>query len=314
MCAPDDIAVVGGVSQALDLTVRLLVDEGDSVLLEEPHYLGARRAFVSAGAEIVSAPVDADGLDLAAVDTQALDRCALAYVTPSHQFPTGAVLSLPRRVALLEWAARRGAFVIEDDYDSEFRYAGRSVQALKSLDEVDRVIYVGTLSKVLDPGLRLAYVVVPRALRRVFREAKWLADWASPGFEQEVLARFIESGEFERHVRRMRTRHGRQRDALLAAISRDLGDRARVHDSRTGLHVLLELPGVGAGETRALLRRALDGGVALYSATPYYEKAPPTCRLILGFTLPSEREIREGIAILAGLLAAEPEQATGTAS
>jgi len=298
-CRADDIAIVSGVAQVLDLCSRLLLDSGDAALIEDPHYIGARHAFEMAGAEIVSASVDEQGIDLDTVSATDRARCRLAYVTPSHQFPKGSVMSLPRRLALLEWAEQVGAFVIEDDYDSEFRYSGRAIEALKSLDRSERVIYVGTFSKVLDPALRLAYVVVPKGLQQVFRKAKWMADWASPSFEQRVLADFIAEGEFERHLRRMRTQYGARRTLLLSALSDALGDTAEIFDSRAGLHLLVELKSVPERNTDAVVTQCLQRGVAVYSATPYYRTPPETCQLMLGFTLPGEEEMHRGAVVLA---------------
>jgi GntR family transcriptional regulator/MocR family aminotransferase len=261
----------------LDLCSRLLLDEGDAALIETPHYIGARRAFEVTGAKIVGASVDEQGIDLASLSAAERDQCRLAYVTPSHQFPKGSVMSLARRVALLEWADRANAFLIEDDYDSEFRYAGRSIETLKSLDWSERVVYVGTFSKVLDPALRLAYVVVPKWLKQVFRNAKWMADWASPDFEQKVLAQFIADGGFERHLRRMRTQYGKKRALLLAALSDALGDHARIFDSRAGLHLLVVFHSVPQDRTNRLVGRCLEQGVAVYSAAPYYLSPPKTC-------------------------------------
>jgi GntR family transcriptional regulator/MocR family aminotransferase len=298
-CDAEDIAIVSGAAQALDLCARLLLDEGDRALLEEPHYVGAQRAFEAVGARLVAAPVDRDGADLEAVPEAELERCRLAYVTPSHQFPLGSVMSLSRRMALLDWAQRCDAYVIEDDYDSEFRYAGRAIESLKSLDSADRVIYVGTFSKVLDPALRLGYLVLPPALRSVFRGGKWLADWASPTFEQQALARFIADGEFERHLRRMRTLYGRKRAVLLDALSKELEPESSIFDSRTGLHVMVDLPQLPTAVTEELMSRCLKDSVGIYSAAPYYLRPPGHAQLVLGFTLPTVEAIPVGAQVIA---------------
>lgn len=303
-CEADDVLIVAGLAQALALCTRLLLEEGDSVLLEDPHYIGARRTFEAAGAKLVAVPVDSDGIDLARVSRETLAPCRLGYITPSHQFPMGPVLSLARRQALLGWANESGAYLIEDDYDSEFRYSGRPIEAMKSLDEMQRVIYVGSFSKVLDPALRLGYMVPPEPLRNLLRETRWLFDWASPSLEQKVLARFMATGDFDRHLRRTRTRYGRQRAVLLDALGKRLGDQIRLHDSRTGLHVMIELPGVPANETRRLVGDALARGVALYSADMYFLDRPDTAHLILGFTLPDEDAIVRGVEVLVELLQA----------
>ncbi|MCR9095589.1 MAG: PLP-dependent aminotransferase family protein [bacterium] len=304
-CEPDELVVVGGVAQALDLATRLFVDPGDAVLLEDPHYLGARRHFEAAGAEIVGAPVDREGLDLGRVDREALAQARLAYVTPSHQYPTGVVLSLRRRQALLDWAGANDAYVVEDDYDSEFRYKGRAIPSLKSLDEGGRVLYVGTFSKTLLPSMRIAYLVVPPALRNVFRNAKWLADWSTPSFEQHALARFLESGDFERHLRRARTLYGTSREVLVEALGAAFGDgAARFDDSGAGLHLLVRFPGIPAARLRAIVERASARGVGVYPAAPSYLKPDPGAdlELVMGFARLSPESIREGVGILADVL------------
>ncbi len=309
-CEPEDVLVVGGVAQALDLAARLFLDPGDTVLLEDPHYLGARRSFEAAGAEIVGAPVDGEGLDLGGVDADALRRARLAYVTPSHQYPTGVVLSLRRRQALLEWAEANDAYVVEDDYDSEFRYRGRAIPSLKSLDEAGRVAYVGTFSKTLLPALRIAYLVVPPALRGVFRNAKWLADWASPSFEQHALARFLESGDFERHLRRARTLYGTSRAALVEAFDASFGKgAARFVDSGAGLHLLVRFPGIPGASVGDVIERAARRGVALYPAAPSHLAPDPDAELelVMGFARLSPEAIREGVGILADVLGSLPE-------
>jgi len=226
-------------------------------------------------------------------------------VTPSHQFPTGVVLSLARRLALLAWARRANAFVLEDDYDSEFRYAGRAIAAVKSLDEDDRVLYVGTFSKTLLPALRLAYVVLPASLFEVYRTAKWLADWASPGFEQAVLERYLASGDFERHLRRARTCYAESRAALLDAIERELAPFSpRMHDSRAGLHVLLELPERPGTRAFEFVEAARRRGLGLYPVAPcHLERPAPSLAFVMGFARLSPETIRRGVRELGGLLA-----------
>ncbi|MEZ4333838.1 MAG: PLP-dependent aminotransferase family protein [Myxococcota bacterium] len=308
VCRAEEIVIVGGLAQALDLATRLLVDAGDAVLLEDPHYLGARRVFEAAGAELVGAPVDREGLVLERVPRRRLDRCRLAYVTPSHQFPTGVVLSLARRQALLAWAERAGSWVLEDDYDSEFRYAGRAIPALKSLDDADRVLYVGTFSKTLLPGLRIAYVVLPAALREVYRSAKWLADWSSPAFEQAVLARHLASGEFDRHLRRARTCYAASRAALEGAMRRALAPfGAEWHESRAGLHLLVRLPAIPAPHPVALAAAARRHGLGLYPVAPCHLAAPPASfDLVMGFARLAPAAIEAGVGRLADWLAAGP--------
>ena len=300
-CRPEQIVVVGGVAQALDLSARLFLDVGDAALLEEPHYQGARRVFGTTGAKLVGAPVDEQGANLSLVSNEDLARCKLAYVTPSHQYPTGAVMTLARRLELLAWAKANDAYIVEDDYDSEFRYAGRAIEALKSLDDADRVLYVGTFSKTLFPSLRIAYLVLPLRLVELYRCAKWLSDWASPTFEQEALAAFIHSGDFERHARRARTLYGRSRKALLDAVGTFLPN-ARFGDSHAGLHVRVELPGVAASAWPEIDECARSQGVGVYSTEACYFEARADLELALGFTRVPDAEIAEGIRRLAAAI------------
>jgi GntR family transcriptional regulator/MocR family aminotransferase len=197
-CQAEQIVLVSGSQQALDLCSRLLLDPGDGVVIEDPHYQGARAVLLASGARLFPVPVDEHGLDVDEAVRRRY-RPRLVYVTPSHQFPTGAVMPIARRMALLDWAAKCEAFIVEDDYDGAFRYGGRPVEAVQALDTRGLTIYVGTLSKVMFPALRLGYVVLPESLVPAFRAAKWLADRHSPSLEQEALAAFMESGLYERH-------------------------------------------------------------------------------------------------------------------
>jgi GntR family transcriptional regulator/MocR family aminotransferase len=299
---PEQIVLCSGVAQALDLAARLFIDEGDGVVLEEPHYVGARRSFLAAGARITGVPVDEDGLDTARLPAPIPGQHKLAYVTPSHQFPMGSILSLRRRLALLDWAQRADAFLIEDDYDSEFRYSGRSIESLKSLDTRSRVIYVGTFSKTLFPALRSGYAVLPETLVERFLDAKWLADWSSPYLVHEALADFVARGEYERHLRRARTLYGNRRKTLIDGLSSILGGRVRFRDTQAGLHVLVAVPGVAATRTRALIGRALERGVGIYPSASHYLAPPPHVELIMGFTQVDEIGIREGLGRLGGVI------------
>jgi GntR family transcriptional regulator/MocR family aminotransferase len=303
-CQAEEIVIVGGVAQALDLATRLFVDRGDSVLVENPHYQGARRALSAAGARLVCAPVDAEGIDLSGLSVEDRSAARLAYVTPSHQFPTGAVMSLTRRLELLRWADEDNAFIVEDDYDSEFRYSGRAIEALRSLDQHGRVLYVGTFSKTLLPAMRIAYLVLPPGLVEIFRAAKFLSDWAAPSFEQHALVRFLESGDFERHLRRARTLYSQSRAALVAAIDRELAEfEPTYRDSQAGLHLLVRFGGVPGGQIRMLVAAGHALGVGLYPAAPcYVGAAPKELELILGFARLEPEAIREGVLELKGLL------------
>jgi GntR family transcriptional regulator/MocR family aminotransferase len=301
-CDPGQVVVTNGSQQALDLTARILIDPGDRVVIEEPHYPGAREAFLGAGARLIPVDVDGDGLDVGRLGRSARSA-RLVSVTPSHQFPTGAVMSLARRLALLRWADETGAYVIEDDYESEYRYERRPVEAIQGLDRRGRVIYLGTLSKVLFPALRLGYAVLPRALVAPFRSAKWLADRHTATFQQELLAQFIREGHFERHVRRARAILAGRRRVLMETIRTHLGERVRVTGTDAGLHLLLWIRGMRAGKPlEALIDRAARAGVGIYPVAPYYLTPPRQAGLVLGYAGLDESAIRAGIERLATVL------------
>ncbi len=301
VCEPEQIIVVNGSQQALDLTARVLLDAGDKVLIEEPHYQGARQVFLAAGAQLMTIPIDAEGL----VTTAFPDAAAgarLVYVTPSHQFPTGAIMSLVRRLALLQWAETAEAYVLEDDYDSEFRYEGRPVEAVQGLDRSGRVIYVGTFSKVLFPALRLGYLVLPPPLVPLFTAAKWLTDRHTSTLEQAVLTDFIHEGHFEHHLRRSRTRNAARRAALLEALETYLGWCVEVSGANAGVHLLVWLRDVAPSQLGACIDCAAQAGVGLYPVTPYYLTPPPWAGLLLGYAAMTTDDIRAGIQRLAAVL------------
>ena len=229
-------------------------------------------------------------------------RARLIHVTPSHQYPLGSLLSLPRRLALLEWATPTRAWVVEDDYDGEYRYDGAPLAPLKALDADDRVIFVGTFSKVLFPALRLGYLILPPSLVRLFRRAKALADGGTPRLEQETLAELIRSGSFERHVRRScRAQRGR-RGALVAATRRYLGKEVEIVGANAGLHIVLRFPGWPAARAERIVRDARARGVGVYSLAAYHLGPSRTAALILGYGALEPAEIVEGIRQLAAVL------------
>ena len=296
-CRADQVLIVNGSQQALDLAARVLLDPGDTVALEDPHYQGARQAFQATGAVLRAIPVDDDGLRVEELPED--DGVRAVFVTPSHQFPTGAVMPFARRLALLEWAERNDAWIFEDDYDSEHRYRGRPLEAVQGLDRHGRAIYIGTFSRALFPGLRLGYLVLPEDLVEPFVAAKWIADRHSPTLDQFVLAAFLAEGHLERHLRRTRQRHAEQRAALLAALEKHFGDAVRVQGRDAGLHVLAWLEGLPAHAAPALVRAALERGVGLYPVDPYYLEQPPGLGLLLGFGSVKVERIDEGVRRLA---------------
>jgi GntR family transcriptional regulator/MocR family aminotransferase len=295
-CAPEQVVIVDGAQMAFDLVARVLLDPGEAVWLEEPGYPGARAAFTAAGARLVHVPVDEEGLDVTAgAGLEANVR--LIYVTPSHQFPLGMTMSLPRRLALLDWAGRAGAWVVEDDFDSEYRYEGRPLASLQGLDNDGRVVYVGTFSKVLFPSLRLGYLVVPPGLVDAFVAARAMSGRHSPTVEQAVLTDFIEEGHFGRHIRRMRTLYRERQAALLAALREEAGDLVEVEPSVAGIHLAAWLP--EGLDDKEVSREALRRGVEARPMSGFYAGKPGRGGVELGYAAYSEVKIRRGAALLA---------------
>lgn len=287
---PDDVVIVSGTQQAINLTARVLLNEGDRVVLEDPHYFSAHQALVAHGAHLVPVPVDDDGIVCSKLPE---DSPRLIVVTPSHQFPTGSVLSMQRRQELLQYADRHQCWIMEDDYDGEFRYDAHPLAALRALDEQDRVIYVGTFSKVMFGGLRLGYMVLPATLRLDFINAKYLHDIACPVIEQAALAHFMEDGGFERHLRLARKELKTRRETLIAALKEYARDRVQVCDTPSGMHLSVWLRGYDAARCRALVDYARDRGLGLHPMAPLYLNTPEKQGLMLGYCGLSVPDLRE---------------------
>ncbi len=292
-CSPEQVLVTAGSQQAIDLAVRMLVDPGRPVVLEEPHYFGFAWSLAAIGARLVPVPVDEQGLCTSQLPRVRVAR--LACVTPSHQFPRGGVLPLSRRLELLEWARQRGAYILEDDYDSEFRFDVNPVAALQMLDEDGLVIYLGTTSKLLFPSLRIGWMVLPEPLVEPFQKARAVTDAGVPALEQLALADFIEGGFLERYLRRSRRRHAERREALLDALQHEFGPRARVHGEASGLHLLLALEELPADAARAFRNTCRSRGVSVYTANPLYLDPPAHTELLIGYGGLDPAAIREGV-------------------
>lgn len=300
-CGADQIVIVNGSQQAFDLVARVLLDPGDAVVVEEPGYHGSRVTFDVAGADLIAVPVDGEGLDTRKLPL-ASAGVRLACVTPCHQFPTGVIMPLSRRIALLDWASRMGAWVVEDDYVSEFRYEGRPIEALQALDRTGRVIYIGTFSKVLYPALRLAYLVLPPALMSPVISAKWVSDRYSAMLGQEALADFIASGAFERYLRRACTRNAARRQILIDALEQNLGDRIEIAGSNAGVHLLVWLNDLEPRDVERVIAKATRVGVGLYPINPYYSRQPRRAGLLFGYAALTQAEIRTGVRRFAEIL------------
>jgi GntR family transcriptional regulator/MocR family aminotransferase len=279
--APEQILVTSGTQQAIDITIRVLLRPGDQVWVEDPGYAVTSAALLAAKVALRPVPVDAQGLDVRA-GIAAAPKARAVLVTPSHQFPLGVVLSMARRLELLAWARDAGAFVIEDDYQSEFRYAGRPLASLQGLDEAERVIYVGTLNKALFPGLRVGYAVVPPALLKDFVTTRLLVDRQPPSLIQVVVAEFMRQGHLSAHIRRMRLAYREQRDLLAAELTRRAGASLAVDAAEQGMNLVAYLRR-GRSDV-ALESAARNAGVIVKAISPLYRKAPPRSGLLLGFS------------------------------
>ena len=295
-CDSSQVIVVNGSQQALDLIARVLIEPGDRVALEDPSYQGTRESLRAVGARLIPVSVDRSGLDPRKLPSSA----RLVFVTPSHQFPTGAILPLARRLALLEWAKRTDAVIIEDDYDGEFRYDGQPLESLQGLDREGRVIYIGTFSRTVFATLRIGYLIAPKSLVRAFTAAKWLSDRQTATLEQEALAEFISSGLYERYLRRVRRRNAARRDALLGAIRTYLKDRVEVTGYEAGGHVVL-WPRHRVSE-ESVIRRAALRGVRIYGISGYFLRKPSRTGIMLRCLRMNETQIREGIRRLSEVL------------
>ena len=279
----EQIMITSGTQQSLDLCAQLLADVGDTAWVEDPCYWGARRVFEACDLKLHPITVDADGMALEAADLATNPK--LIYVTPSHQYPTGAVMSLARRRELLDVAVRKNAWILEDDYDSEFRYTGRPLAALQGLDTGDRVVYMGTFSKVLYPGIKVGYMVVPPALSESFKIA--LYDLQRPGqlMVQAALADFISLGHFTTHIRKIRQIYGSRREllrkTLVSQFGPQLSQRVTISSEESGLHLVVELP--DHVDDVALEKLATESGMAVKALSTYY-LAPPVRRgLLVGY-------------------------------
>jgi GntR family transcriptional regulator/MocR family aminotransferase len=308
-CEPDQLLIASSVQQVLALLARLLVEPGRRLLVEDPSYIGFHAAFLAEGARLQGVPVDQSGIRVDALpeapggvaDDGAADVARLLIVTPSHQYPTGVTLSLERRMALIEWARRAGVTLVEDDYDGDLRLEGQPLEALRGLDERDEVIYLGTFAKALYPAARLSFAALPRWLVEPVARARAASDRHPAWRDALAIARFIEAGELERHLARMRRVYRARRDALVAALRAELGDTLRIGPAEAGIHLLATLPD-GVDDV-ALVERARMEGLAIAALSPHYQ-AQPRPGMLLGFGAQNEERLAEGVRRLAPLVRA----------
>lgn len=291
-CTAENVIITSGAQQALDLTARIFLSKSDAVVIENPCYIEARTLFNANDAQVFSVEIDAEGFDAANIPEEASDA-KLVYVTPSHQYPLGHTMSLARRLALIEWAKKHNAFIIEDDYNSEYRYAGRPLASLQGLDENGRVIYIGTLSKTIFPGLRIGCAVVPSELVEVFTTARALNDVHSSLIEQAILAEFIAEGHFARHLRRMRKLYEFRQTVLVEECEKHLKGLLEVEKSDAGMHLVGWLS--GDFNDREISKKAIEKNLKLASVSEYFNTNANRNGLILGYTAFDERQIGEGV-------------------
>lgn len=298
-CDDEQVIITAGAQQAVFMVARLLLSQGDIVWLEDPGHLSASDVFRASGARTVNVPVDNEGFDHKLARNMS-GNAKLAYVTPSRQFPLGMTMSLRRRLNLLEWASENDAWIVEDDYDSEFRYSGRPLASLQGLDRHERVIYVGTFSKTVFPGLRLGCAVVPPDLVNLFAAARALIDQHGPLIDQVVLAEFMSEGHFERHVRRMRTLYRERQAFLMHEIDKHLKGFLEVSKTDSGMHVVGWLP--DELDDRLISQNAAEHGLRVAPVSDYSVNQRSRGGLLLGYTAFNERKIKQGVGRLEKVL------------
>lgn len=297
-CQPEQVVMVSGAQQALDILARLLLQNGDDMLVETPGNRAAYRLLQAHGAQLSPLPVDDAGFPVSAIPTES--RARLALVTPAHQFPHGGPLPLPQRLALLAWAKRQQALIIEDDTDGDLRYGERPLTALQGLDENGHVVYLGDLSKLMFPALQLGYVVLPMSLKRPFIHAKRLLHGNTPLHNQVAVADFMHEGHFETHLRQLRHVYQKRWETLTTALDKHIGDKVCFSRVAGGTHLLVYLP-EGVDE-RAVVRETAVCGVGITAGAPYHLQKPAPPSILLSFSGVAEAEIEEGMRRLAGVL------------
>ena len=288
---PEDLIITNGTQQALDIVARILIEPDDVIAMEDPGYPPARHLFKSLRARVVGIPVDGEGL----VVDQLPANARAVYVTPSHQFPLGIAMSLPRRRALLAWAERHDAAIIEDDYDSEFRFGGHPLEPLQTLDASGRVIYIGTFSKTMLPALRLGFLVLPPSLHLAATKAKFVSDWHSPSLAQPALARFIADGSFARHIRKVGKVYQQRHAIVTATLERDFADHLELVPSKTGLHVAALSRSTSVERIASVARRAAGLGVAIQQLSNFAVHTKQRSGITIGYGAVATSKIAEGL-------------------
>jgi GntR family transcriptional regulator/MocR family aminotransferase len=297
-CEAEQIMIVSGSQQALDISARVLFEPGSQVWVEEPGYRYARFVFALNGARAVPVPVDAEGLNVAH-GKKRWPNARAALVTPSHQYPLGVTMSASRRLQLLDWAAQSGSWILEDDYDSDYRYEGMPISSLQGLDANSRVVYIGTFSKVLFPSLRLGYIVVPPDLVERFLMVRLAMDIGPPNLYQTVLADFIQEGHFSRHIRRMRSLYRERRNALVECLEKELGNVTSVTGEQAGMHLCVLLDKIS---DREIVERAARVNLWLVALSSSYIGRTAQTGFVLGFGSTPAREMPNAVRKLRSVL------------
>ena len=292
--SPDDITITNGAQQSLDLVARALLEPGDRVAVEDPGYHPPKFLFESLGADVHGVPVDSEGI----VVDQLPRNTRLVYVTPSHQYPLGVTMSLPRRLALLDWADRNNAAIIEDDYDSEFRFGGRPLEPLHTIDASGRVVYVGSFSKTLLPDLRLGFVATPPSCTAAVHKAKYVTDWHTSMVLQVALAQFIDSGGFARHLRKVRRVYTARHELVTKILNSDFSRELEVLPSVAGLHVATVARSASVEQISDVAVRAADLGVQVQRLAKFALLGRPRAGLLFGYGAIPTAQIPEGLALL----------------
>lgn len=299
-CEPGQLIITTGAIQGIFIAAHTLLNAQSQVVTEDPMNLNVRKIFSDRGAQVLPVPVDEQGIQTGLIPEGAKPR--LIYITPSHQFPLGSTLSIQRRIELVEWARQADAYILEDNYDNEFRFEGTPVSSLQGLDP-ERVIYAGTFSKILCPALRIGYAVVPPGLIKAFSRLKNLLDHHSPTLDQMVLARFIEQGYFDRHIAKMKKVYRKRRDAIIRSLELHFPGKHSVSGHSTGLHMVVEMSGVAF--TDDIMGQLEEAGVRVYPVEAYaLKKGGSQNQIMLGYGNVNEEEIREGIRRINNVLAA----------
>lgn len=297
-CSPEQIFLCCGTQHSLDIICNILPDQKQTVGMEEPGYDGARFVFNSNGYTSIPIPVTKNGLS---VDALEQSETKLTYTTPSHQFPTGVVMPIQHRTSLLQWAVKNDAVIIEDDYDSEFRYHSRPIPSLQSIDRYGRVIYLGTFSRSLAPGLRMSYFILPQWLLPCYHKRYARYHSTVSWMQQHIMTLFMARGHWKRHLRKSCLASRKRYETLLRAIDTHMGDKVKIHSHGAGLHILLELK---SKDSRQLISNALKHNIRIYPITPYWQNSHqcPNDTVLLGFSKMTEEELDKAISIVAKLL------------